>query len=205
MTLNRTFFYEQLHDTLFLHGITQRQVDGLEAILNYWDGGFAANDDRWLAYMLATAYHETGRTMQPVRETFANSYEQAVARLQKAYDAGKLPWVKKPYWVAVGNGPSWFGRGLVQLTHQYNYQAMTNALNINLVGNPDLALTMDVAVKVMFEGMIHGTFTKHKLGDYFNGPTADWFHARQIINGLDRAKDVAGYGKQFYAAISHTL
>lgn len=205
MTLNRVFFYEQLHDSLFPKGIKQSQVDGMEAILDYWDSGFAANDDRWLAYMLATAYHETGRTMQPVREAFATSDQQAIARLQKSFDAGKLAWVKTPYWKVDANGQSWFGRGLVQLTHKANYQTMKSALNVDIVAHPELALEMDVAVKIMFEGMIHGRFTKYKLGDFFDGSKADWFNARKIINALERAKDVASYGRRFYAAISHTL
>lgn len=205
MTVNRTFFFEQLHDGLFPNGMTQSQVDGLEAILNHWDNGFANNDDRWLAYSLATAYHETGRTIHPVRETFAVSDEQAIARLQRAFDAGKLPWVKKPYWKVDENGQSWFGRGLVQLTHKVNYEEMGRALNIDLAGNPDLALDMDVSVRILFHGMFNGSFTGNKLSTHFHGDVADWVNARKIINGLDRARDIAGYGRQFYAAISHTV
>lgn len=205
MGLNRSFFYQHLHDSLFSKGLTQSQVDGLEAILNEWEGKHAAEDDRWLAYMLATAYHETGRTMQPVRETFANGDDQAIARLQKAYNAGKMPWVKKPYWTRDANGQSWYGRGLVQLTHKANYDAMKKALNVDLTGDPDLALKMDVSVRVLFYGMIKGSFTGHKLGDYFSGAKDDWVNARRMVNGLDRAKDIAAYGRQFYAALSYTV
>jgi len=48
---------------------TQGQVDGINGILDaftaHGDGG-----DKTLAYVLATAYHETGSRMVPVREGF---------------------------------------------------------------------------------------------------------------------------------------
>jgi hypothetical protein len=45
-------------------------VDGVEAVLTRFSAR-GWGDPRWLAYMLATAHHETGGTMQAVRETFA--------------------------------------------------------------------------------------------------------------------------------------
>lgn len=57
-----------------LHGgrLTQGHVDGYTLILDEYARRQWA-DDRWLAYVLATTYHETARTMQPVRETLAAS------------------------------------------------------------------------------------------------------------------------------------
>ena len=40
----------------------------MSTILNEWEENLPNADDRWLAYMLATAFHETARTMQPIRE-----------------------------------------------------------------------------------------------------------------------------------------
>jgi hypothetical protein len=79
----------------------------------------------WLAYILATVYHETARTMQPVRETLAKSDDAAIAILEKSWAAGKMPWVKSPYWRKDVDGRSWLGRGLVQLTHLVNYQKLS--------------------------------------------------------------------------------
>ncbi len=66
--INRKFFFTSARTNLFGGSMTAKQVQGLTAILNEWEAKYAAKDDRWLAYMLATAHHETGRTMQPIEE-----------------------------------------------------------------------------------------------------------------------------------------
>jgi len=53
-------------------------------------------------------------------------------------------------------------------------------------------------------GQINGSFTGKKLTDYFNKTTENWVQARQIINRLDKAQLIAGYAKDYYAAISYT-
>lgn len=56
---------------------------------------------------------------------------------------------------AYGGGPNYHGRGFVQLTHQSNYQAAQDAINehmgwdLDLVGNPDLALDGEVAAHII--------------------------------------------------------
>ncbi len=40
----------------------------MTAILNYWEANYAKKDDRWLAYMFATAHHETDRKIQAIEE-----------------------------------------------------------------------------------------------------------------------------------------
>jgi predicted chitinase len=205
MSINRKFFYDHLHDTLFSTGLSQSQVDGHTAILDAWEEGYAKEDDRWLAYMLATAYHETARTMQPVRETLAPTDDKAIARLENAWNAGKLSWVKTPYWRKDAEGRTWLGRGLVQLTHKANYEKMKKETGVDLVSHPELAMEMDVAIKIMFIGMIKGSFTTHKLADYFSKTNEDWVHARRIINGMDRAQQIAVYAKTYYSAVSYTI
>ena len=205
MSINREFFFDQIRTGLFPHGLRQEQVDGIDAILNEWEALHASKDDRWLAYMLATALHETAHTMQPVRETLANTDAEAIARLDRAWANGKLPWVSKPYWRRDANGDAWYGRGLVQLTHKANYQALAGAIKHGTLATvPDEALKFGVAMDIMFVGMERGLFTGKKLADYFSKTAADWVNARRIINGLDRADLIAGYGKAFYAAISYT-
>ena len=183
--INRAFFFEHVRTYLFQGKLKQSQVDGLTHILDGWDGKYAARDDRWLAYMLATAHHETDRAMQPVEE----------------YGKGKNHKYGEPDPVS---GLVYYGRGFVQLTWKYNYEAMGKKLGVDLVDHPELALDLDVASQVMFRGMIDGTFTGRKLATYFNADTQDWVNARRIINGLDKANAIAGYGQQYYAAISHT-
>ncbi|QRM54705.1 hypothetical protein [Sinorhizobium sp. BG8] len=204
MGINRKFFFDYVRLHLFDGALTQPQVRGLTAIIDKWEATMPGNDDRWLAYMLATTHYETGRTMQPVRETFAPTDDKAIAILDRAFNAGRLPWVSRPYWNKDAQGRTWLGRGLVQLTHEANYQKMTNETGIDLVSDPALAMDLKVAVDIMFIGMTKGSFTGKKLADFFAPGKGDWVNARKIINGLDKAALVGSYGKAYYAAISYT-
>lgn len=199
---NRTTFFAYVRKLPFGGRLTQKQVEGMNAILDEWERRPELTDLRWLAYMLATVFRETGARMQPVRETFATSDAQAIRRLEHAWKSGKLPWVSKPYWRDGG-----FGRGLVQITHLLpNYDRMGDILGIDLVHDPDLALRMDIAIDIMFEGMtrgesLRGDFTGVSLEDYFNDKTDDPVGARKIINGTDKAKLIAGYHRSFLDAL----
>lgn len=91
----------------------------------------------------------------------------------------QLSWVKTPYWRKVGNGESWFGRGLVQLTHQASYVKLATAIgHPKLATHPNEALDMGVSIKVMFVGMEKGLFTGKKLADYFDG------RKRSVVYGV---------------------
>ncbi|MGA3342721.1 MAG: hypothetical protein ABSD11_19500 [Methylocella sp.] len=57
--INRKLFFDQCRRTLFTGKLSQGQVAGLTFILDVWEAAHAKKDDRWLAYALATAYHET--------------------------------------------------------------------------------------------------------------------------------------------------
>ena len=72
--INRKFFFDTARLTLFDGGLRKPQVEGLTVLLNYWEKNHAAKDDRWLAYVLATAHHETDRRMQPIREYGSDAY-----------------------------------------------------------------------------------------------------------------------------------
>lgn len=185
--MNLTTFFAYARRAPFGGRLTQAQIDGMTAVLTEWDKRKLL-DNRWLAYMLATAFHETGNRMQPVRETFASSDAQAISRLEKAWQSGQLKWVKTPYW-----REGWFGRGLVQITHKANYDKFGIS--------KDDALNLAVSVRVLFDGMIKGTFTGHKLSDHFGQVANDPVGARSIVNGSDKAKLIAGYYKNFMDAI----
>jgi hypothetical protein len=82
---------------------------------------------------------------------------------------------------------------------------MSKVVGKDLVNKPELALELPIATKILFHGMIHGSFTGKKLSQYFNTTTDDWRNARRIINGTDKANLIADYGKRYYGAISYTL
>ncbi|WEZ83996.1 hypothetical protein P6U16_04500 [Rhizobium sp. 32-5/1] len=202
MTFDRPVFFKAVRGSLFGGRLQAKQVAGLTAILDRWERGNPRADHRYLAYMLATAHHETGRTMQPVRETFAADDEEAIRRLDRALSAGKLPSVSVPYWRRDGEGKSWLGRGLVQLTHRANYARMAQMTGIDLLSEPQRAIEMEVAVEILFCGMETGAFTGKRLADYFTAAKSDWTGARRIINGRDRAALVADYGRLYLGAIN---
>lgn len=201
MTFDERRFFKAVRPGLFGGRLTTAQVAGMAALAAGWRELGDDDDPRRLAYCLATAFHETGGRMQPVRETFAGSDRVAVARLDRAYAAGLLPQVRRPYWRPDAEGKSWFGRGLVQITHRRNYERLSEATGIDLVGDPGRAMMLDAAVKILVVGMRDGLFSGVKLADVFDRTGADWTGARGIVNGRDRAALVAGYGRAFLAAL----
>lgn len=179
--------------------LTNTQVAGFEMIINYFEGSNYF-DARWLAYMLATVWHETGGTMEPVREGFCKTDAGAIDAVTRLYNRGVI---KRNYALPHPNGRSYYGRGFVQITHAYNYEKAGRMLGMGnqLVNSPDLALNPAVAVKILVLGMVEGMFTTKRLDQYFNNTKEDWVNARKIINGLDKAGDIASYGRKFYEAL----
>lgn len=192
--LNETTFFDAVRDGILGPGLSSGEVSGCQAILAAAAGLPAAQ----AAYMLATAYHETASTMQPIKEYGGEAY------FFRRYDPrGANPALAKRLGnTEGGDGARYAGRGYVQLTGRANYARAGRELTIDLVGTPDLALTPDIAAKVMRRGMTEGWFTGHRLAEYFPaaGPS-DFVQARRIINGLDRAEDVAGYAREFLKAL----
>lgn len=195
MAINRTTFFAYARKAPFGGRLSTAQVQGVEALLDACTL-YAVIDLRWVAYILATAFHETGGTMQPVREAFGKSDADTIARLDKAWAAGKLKQVSKPYW-----RDGWFGRGFVQLTFLANYVKMGARLGLDLVKNPSLMLEVVPAAKACVIGMYEGMFTGKKLADYFNQFVNDAIEARRIVNGKDKAKLIATYHRAFLDAL----
>lgn len=186
--IDRRKFYQNVRQSFFAGKISQMQVDGMDHILNEWENR-ALTDLRWLSYILATVYHETAKTMQPIEE----------------YGKGKGRAYGRPV-----NGRIYYGRGFCQLTWPKNYKMFSDLLHIDLLNHPELALDCTVAGHILFEGMIKGLFTGKKLADYFDDKILvdheenekKWFNARRIINGIDCAELISVYGKRFYAALN---
>ena len=172
---------------VFGGSLTQDQVNGLLVILEAW-GKVGSGKLRDLAYILATAKHETVNTMQPLREAKAPSDAKAREWLTKAWKAGKLGQVKADYWSG-----GFFGRGYVQLTHKANYEKAGQKLGIDLVADPSKALIPEIAALILIRGMQEGWFTTKKLSDF----PSDFVSSRAVVNGSDRAALIAGYAYAF--------
>lgn len=201
--INREFFFGHVRQHLFQGRLKQAQVDGLDFMLDTWEADYADGDDRWLAYALATSHHETDMKMQPINEYGGNRY------FFDRYDPeGSHPEIARRLGnTQPGDGVRFHGRGFVQLTGRANYKKMQDKFGVNLTAsdaNADRVLGAELAAEIMFYGMQNGVFTGKKFADYFNAEDEDWVNARRIINGLDKANLIAGYGRAYYAAISYT-
>jgi predicted chitinase len=187
--MSRAAFFAQVAKSP-LPSLSAPAKASINTVLDVWESRADCTDLRWLAYMLATMLGEVGTKMSTVREGFTKTDAQARAFVtRQGYRYAKEV-----------NGHVYYGRGLVQLTWDFNYKSMGKIIGVDLYNNPDYALETENAVKIMFEGMIRGTFTGKKLAHYFNATTEDWMNARRIINGTDKMATFAQYGRAFYAA-----
>lgn len=123
-----------------------------------------------LAYAMATAKHEAN--FQPKSEIMApvgkDAHNDRIARLQNKYSGGK----------------KYIGRGYVQLTHDYNYKEIGDAIGQDLVNNPELMLKPEIAAKAMA-----AFFKLRGVADYAN--KGDFVGARKPVNGTDKAREIA--------------
>ena len=197
MRFNKQVFFNEIRSSLFRGGLNSEQVKGLEIEIDIWLKYYSNYPNRYLAYCMATSYHETGRTHAAVREAFADSDEQAISRLSR-HKATK----KKTYWHKKSNGHSYYGRGKVQLTHDYNYKKAGEELGIDLYNNPDLALEPETSTHILFRGCIEGWFVPGQtLSRYLDGARPRYVQARFIVNGKDRRYKIAKYAGKFEKAI----
>ena len=130
-----------------------------------------------MAYVLATAYHETAHTMKPVNEMGGEKY----LRSKKYY----------PY----------IGRGYVQITWRENYVKAGKVLGVDFVKHPELLLKPEYAAPILLVGMLEGWFTGKKLSDYITLQKSDFKGARRIVNGTDKADLIADYARDYDKAL----
>lgn len=166
--------------------LTQSQVDGINALLEAM--GTARWPRSWAAYGLATAWWETNHAMQPVEEAYYLGAKAAAYRKTLKYYPN-------------------YGRGFVQLTWAKNYERADEECGLGgrLVADPALALQPEIAAQVLVRGMAEGWFTGKALKDYLPIDGKAGFDAlvaaRHIINGTDRAADIAKIAQAFDAAL----
>lgn len=146
-------------------------------------------DRRSLAYILATAIHES--RVRPVRESFAATDKGAINALDAW--AAKTGRAGPRYWARDADGHAYYGRGFVQLTHRGNYIRLGEALGVDLVSEPDRALQPDLAADILVIGMVRGLYVPAAgpLLPYLE--RGDLKGARGTVNGTDKWALIEGY------------
>lgn len=180
--MDRAIFFASVRARLFGGALTPAQVEGMTTVLDEC-AARGVDDPRAVAYVLATAYHETGRAMRPVREIGrggGRAYGRPDPQTGHVYD----------------------GRGYVQITWKANYRRLGDRLGVDLVAAPDRALEPGVAAAILVVGMKEGLFSGRSLAQSFGATKTDWIGARRIVNGLDRAAAIAGYARAFHDALA---
>ena len=154
------------------------------------------------SYVLATVAWETARTFKPIEE-YGKGKGRKYGTIYTNTEGVK-------YGIAGSGGDTYlysdyphlyYGMGFVQLTHWVNYKFAGEQLGIDLLHNPHLALDAKYAAEILVKGSISGWFTSKKLSDYINDKSKSYYQARRVINGLDKAQQIADIAVVFEKAL----
>ncbi len=206
--MNRSAFYSAVRASLFAGKLTQDQVSGMEAILDAWDAS-KATDPRWLAYITATAHHETGARFEPIEENLNYSAKRLTQVWPSRFPTtgSAAPYANNPEKLAnkvyggrygndqPGDGWRYRGRGLVQITFKDNYD------KYGLGGNPEAASDIHTAAHILVDGSIHGKFRDLSLSKYFDADSNNPVAARDVINPDGNGAKIAAIYEKYLKAI----
>lgn len=183
--VDREKLFAEIRSRLFKR-LRQEQVAGIEFLISKIETvDFDCLEQA--AYLMATVQHETAGTFQPVKERRERANSPRRANQDR-------------YWLS-----GYYGRGYVQITWKRNYERAGREIGVDLVGDPDLALRPDVAFQILYRGMMSGWFTSKKLSDYINSSRVDFVQARRVVNGLDRAQDIAALAERWHQILRASL
>lgn len=200
--VDREYLLAEAKDSLFAKRYRQAQVDGLNLIVATFEQLHPAGSLDWLAYILATAFHETGPRSDPLHMTpRSEKYNPPEDMYFRRYDPPNRVATMLGN-VQTGDGLRFKGRGYVQITGRRNYGLAAGKLGLPLLQNPGMVMDPPVAAVVLVRGMAEGWFTGRKLSDYdFTVNDGAWERAREIVNGDDDAALIGGYGRAFARAL----
>jgi hypothetical protein len=111
--------------------------------------------------ILGTVAVETAHTFAPVREAF---------------------WLPESWRAANLRYYPWYGRGFIQLTWESNYRTYGQAIGVDLLTDPDVAMQNMPAARVMAS-----YFNARGVADACN--QEDWSEVRRLVQGADAGLD----------------
>lgn len=193
------FDFNKFKDLFKTKSLSQGFVDGVNGLFEAFNDykELDSSNPLYVAYMLATAYHETAFTMQAITEYGGVRYFDKYDTGELAEQLGNTP-------EADGDGYKYRGRGHVMITGYSNYKKFTDILGIDLVNNPDLALDPVVSASILVIGSLEGTFTARKLSQYikYGLDIKEFDNARRVINGTDDAREIANHAVKFLQCLT---
>lgn len=136
---------------------------------------YGVTDQRQIAYILATAQHESDNFRT------AREYDGRSQALRLGYSGGA----------------DYYGRGYVQVTHDHRYEAMAQVLGDRRISrDPDVvAREPRIGSQTTVVGMVRGLYTGVGLDQFINDHRKDNVGARAVVNGSDQAARIAGYAQ----------
>lgn len=193
--MDRAAFYNVVRKPL--GGLTTPSVQGLELFLT--EGERRQEPLQRLAYVLATVWWETSKTMQPVREAYwIGNGNEAIAEAWRKKHLRYYPF---------------YGRSYPQFTWGANYKKASDTWNtkfrgdgplVDFVKTPDAIMDPTYGVPLTFDAMEQGWFTGKDLADYIDTvdesdaeDLREFVRARAIVNGKDRASDIGNLALTF--------
>lgn len=184
------------------NGLRQDQVDSINYLVEEIDADKSITYPQ-AAYILATIWWETDRTLQPIEEygkgrgrTYGTWYTNSKGQ-KFAYKNYK----KNSVYLYEDYPHLYYGRGETQNTWFDNYEKLSKVFNVDFLRQPELLLTREWSTKVTIYAMKAGLYTGHKLTTHISQSKKDYYNARRIINGTDKAQKIADLAEIFEYAL----
>lgn len=184
MQLDKSKFFDAVRPIFPGSKLVDRQVARLEPLL---DRLTASGEylPATIAYILATAHWETDHFRAMTEYASGHDYEGRT-------DLGNT---------VSGDGPRFRGRGYPMLTGRKNYVWASLVSGLDLISDPARASDPVVSAELIVAGMIGGNFTGKRLGQYVTPFGVDFIGARAVVNGTDKAREIAAIASKYLLAL----
>lgn len=137
------------------------------------------------------AYWQENYPRMPIDElayVLATIYWETAHRMTPVKEMGGEAYLRRKRYYP------YIGVGLVQVTWRANWEKFG-------IRSIEDGLSWPTALHAAFMGMTRGMYTGKKLSDYIGPGRRDYVNARRIINGTDKAHEIARIAENFRVAL----